>query len=301
MRSVRAIGLAIGTIAVLSGAAFLWVAGAGSGMAIRNPIAFAIGLMLGAIGLAVQPPKLSPFLPRFLLTVTMLAIVLAVGVSVDGVQRWIRLGPVTLQPALILLPTLFTTIAADRRDQRRSALLVPDTLRGLSPDTAATAADRGAWRRIALLIPAGLVAFQPDAGTSAALAAALWVLWLADRSRLALLAAFAASAVAGWSMVALATPAPVPFVENTTELALAQGPLATVLHTAAILLMLLPFWIVRRDGGGPLLAFFAALVVASILAPFPMPLAGGAVSPLVGYGAALALLFLPIRRRIRRP
>ena len=69
-----------------------------------------------------------------------------------------------------------------------------------------------------------------------------------------------------------------------TELALAQGPLATVLHTAAILLMLLPFWIVRRDGGGPLLAFFAALVVASILAPFPMPLAGGVVSPLDGLG-----------------
>ena len=90
-------------------------------------------------------------------------------------------------------------------------------------------------------------------------------------------------------------------MQAKTELALAQGSLATVLHTAAILLMLLPFWLVRRDGGGPLLAFFAALVVASILAPFPMPLAGGAVSPLVGYGAALALLFLPIRRRIRRP
>ncbi len=263
--------LAAGTAAVLAGIAFLLLVGAPAGMAVRNGAAFAIGLALGALGLVAQPNRLSPFVPRYALTIVMLLVVLGAGVAVDGVQRWIRLGPVTLQPALILLPPLLTTLGDDR----------------------------GGWKRAALLVPAMLIALQPDGGTLFALALALWILSRFDRARPALLAALGATALAAWRLLDVANPAPVPFVEGTPALALAHGPLAIVLHLAASLLMLVPFVLHRSREAWALVMFFAALATAALLAPFPMPIAGGAVSPIVGYGAALALLYLPIGRRGR--
>lgn len=273
MTVARGRALGIGVLAVLAGAAFLFVAGAPAGLIVRNLVAFAAGLALGTIGLAFQPPRVPPFLPRLALTVVMLVIVLLVGVSVDGVQRWIRFGPVTLQPALILLPTLFSTLGDDR----------------------------GGWRRAALLVPAGLIALQPDAGTLFALALTLWILRRFDPARPALIAALGATALTAWCLLDYANPEPVRFVEATAALALETGPLAIALHLTASLLMLVPFVLHRSREGWALLTFFAALATAAVLGAFPMPVAGAAVSPLVGYGAALALLFLPIRSVFRRP
>lgn len=262
----RGAALGAGTVAVLAGIVFLLLVGAPTGMAVRNGAAYATGIALGALGLAAQPRRLSPFLPRYLLTLVMLVVVLVAGVTVDGVQRWIRLGPLTLQPALILLPALLATIGDDKVGMKRAALL----------------------------LPAALLALQPDAGTLGALALALTVMTLQQRSPLGVVAAAGTAALAGWTIVTLDNPAPVLFVEATAELALANGPLALALHLGASLLMLVPFAIAPTRRGRPLLAFVAALTVAGLLDAFPMPLAGGAISPLIGYGAALALLFPPI-------
>lgn len=138
---------------------------------------------------------------------------LAFGADLEGVTRWLRFGPVTLQPALILLPTLFTT---------------------LSPD-------RNGWRRAALLVPTLLIAFQPDAATLTAFAAAMVVMLRRNAPAPAIVAAVVAIILSAAAWVALRNPDPVAFVEGTANLAMHHGPFAIALHAGASLLMLIPF------------------------------------------------------------
>ena len=117
----------------------------------------------------------------------------------------------------------------------------------------------------------------------------------------AILSALAAAATSAAFWIALRTPDPVAFVEGTAQLAVQHGFFAIALHALTAALMLVPFILVRENGGTENLVFFAMLSLAALVAAFPMPLAGSALSPLVGYGAAIALLTIPVRSRFGAP
>ncbi len=138
----RVAALGIGALAVVAGGFSLLLVGAPVGLAVRNLIAFAAGIGLGCLGQFLQPRE-TAFWPRFVLTCLMLSLVLIVGTTIGGVSRWLDFGLFTLQPGLILLPTLLTTLSQDHTG----------------------------WRRAALLLAVILIAFQPDAATLTALAA----------------------------------------------------------------------------------------------------------------------------------
>ena len=270
MRTTGATPLALGSLAVLAGAAFLWDVGALPGMASRNVAAYLVGLVLGWAGHHVAHRRHGAE-ALFAIASAALALVLVIGVELEGVRRWLALGPVHLQPALILGPLLLA-LAASREGRH--------------------------WRAL-VLVPLALVAAQPDAATSVALAMGIATLMAAasGRSRrgwsqrsIATAAGAICLAVLGLIMAGVPTPPPIAFVEGTIEIALLSGPPAMILHFLATALMLTALLSRHDAAGATLAAYFAVSAIAAIFLAFPMPVAGAGPSHLIGFGIAIGWL-----------
>jgi hypothetical protein len=271
--------LALGTLAVAAGALFLWDVGALPGMASRNVGAYLVGLLLGwgAHKIAHRGHGAAAL---FVAGCLVLLATLLLGIELDGVRRWLPLGPVNIQPALIFCPLLLA-IAASREGRH--------------------------WRA-AVLLPLVLIALQPDAATSVALAGGVAALTASasyrsrrgfSYRRLALAIGAVTLAVAGLLMTGIQTPPPVAFVEGTVEIATLSGGAAIALHAAAILLAIAAL---ASRGGNPdvaLAAYFAIAAVAAVFWAFPMPIAGAGPSHLIGFGLAIGWLAEGIRRAKR--
>ncbi|KQS53967.1 hypothetical protein ASG17_13520 [Brevundimonas sp. Leaf363] len=196
--------------------------------------------------------------------------VLAVGPDMDGVRRWLRLGPVLVQPAALILPFVAWAWASERATWVGAALVAAFAI---------------------------LLAFQPDAGSATGLLGALVAVALVRRggSRTEM-AALAVCLVA--TAVAWARPDPLPaidHVERVGVVALAALPVAGVLAALALAAVVAPF--IRRlwsgahgrAGQAALAGLFGGLVVAGVLGNFPAPVVGSGASLLIGWGLALGL------------
>lgn len=187
------------------------------------------------------------------------------GVSVDGVHRWVRIGPIAIHVGFILLPLLL-----------------------------AAALQLGRLAPLAIFAAGGALWLQPDAAAAISLAAACLAAAAASRSQVSFLSAIIASA---WAVViwfkgdALA---PVEFVERVAEFAFAQNP---ILGVAALLLLAalpLPFLLlarVAREHRVQLLTqagFWVGAVFASFIGNFPTPILGVGVASTAGYAASWA-------------
>lgn len=271
--------LALGTLAVAAGVAFLWDAGALPGMATRNVAAYLVGLLAGwaAHKAAHRGPGAAILFSACCL---ILAVILVVGIEVDGVRRWLPLGPFAVQPALILCP-LILALAASREGRH--------------------------WRS-AVLVPLALIALQPDVATSIALAIGVAVLMAGashesrrgwSRRRLLVAGGAILLAVAGLIATGIQTPPPVAFVEGTVGIAALSGPLSMAFHLFAILLAVAA--LASRGGRADLAlaAYFAVAAIAAVFWAFPMPVAGAGPSHLAGFGIAIGWLAEGVRRASR--
>lgn len=272
--------LALGTLAVLGGAAFLWNVGALPGMASRNVVAYLAGLLLGWVAHKVAHRGHGAAI-LFGLCSAILALVLVAGVDLDGVRRWLPLGPFLIQPALILGPLLLA-IAGSREGRH--------------------------WR-VAILLPILLVALQPDAATLIALAIGTAVLMAgaSGRSqrgwsprRVAIAAAALSLAVLGLIFTGIQTPPPVAFVEGTVGIAALSGPLAVTLHAGSLLLAVAALSSRGGTADVAVAAYFAVAAISAIFWAFPMPIAGAGPSHLIGFGLAIGWLAEGIRRASRQ-
>ncbi|MBI5517846.1 MAG: hypothetical protein HY909_29005 [Deltaproteobacteria bacterium] len=194
--------------------------------------------------------------------------------GVDGVHRWVSLGPVALHPGALLLP---------------AQLLALDRL-ALGGRTLRAAVAAGATLCV-------LVA-QPDAGTATAYAAALTAIVGARTGGApsGVFALVALAAVAG----AWARPdrlAAVPEVEGVVRMAFGRGAGwgLTALGALAALVTTLAVHATRgtareRPTRQALALWTAGLLAASATERFPVPALGWGLSPLVGLCVALGLL-----------
>lgn len=187
--------------------------------------------------------------------------------GVDGVRRWLPLGPLRLHVASVALPVLIIATANRRR-----------------------------LRRACAVIAAVILLIQPDAAQATAFAVAATVLFLSLRptstSDWFTVAAVAACAVAVWFRY---DPlAPVAHVEGVVVLAAEQG--THWLMAAIIALALLPFPFLalghteRRPARLAIASYFGAVCVAPLVGAYPVPLIGYGLSPVLGYFIALAWL-----------
>lgn len=266
-------------LAVGAGCGLLVALGAPSRMPTMNGVALLVALVgtaLLALGRRFGTSALGDI--ALLVASALLPLTALIGPEASGVSRWLVIGGLTIQPALIVLPLVALGTA-----------LAPSPLR--------TAA--------AVIAALGL-AMQPDPGGAAMLFAGLAAPSLLRDRRGPIdlaggLAAAIAFAIAQWRTVELP---PVPFVEHVLPDAIAAGLVPALLAIATAVLMLIPA--VARPLLAPHLAFLGLWIAALIMAlvgPYPTPVVGFGGSGVLGFVLSAGLLALGTgasrRHRIR--
>ena len=261
------VGLAV---AVLAGIAFMVMAGAPSRFAAMNGAALVL-----ALGIALLPPLPRRYVPVFaLLSIGFMVATLVVGPSVEGVHRWLQVGPLTIHAGMLVLPGLTVIIPV------------------LASRTAA----------VTMMAVSTLAVVQPDLATYLAILL-VGILMLIVRRNRWMWAAFIVQALA--AIVAVQRVdilAPMPFVEHVIEQAWAINVTA---GGALLLALLLAITLPMKGRSTPHMLWSAAALsacgtaylAASFLRPYdvfighyPTPFVGFGASIIVGWGIALWLL-----------
>lgn len=192
--------------------------------------------------------------------------------GVQGVHRWLMLGPVRVHAGALVLPVVLATLAGLERAGRR-----------------------GASTLLAIATALALV-LQPDAAQATAFVAGAVVLLLprSPAERRAWVSFLPLLALAGLSWLRTDPLAPVPQVEGIVGLAAELGPGWTAAAAASLLLLPVPFFAARARGDGraglAIGTYMFVAILASASGDFPVPVLGQGASPVIGYFAAIGLL-----------
>ncbi len=198
------------------------------------------------------------------------AIVLLFGIEIAGARRWLRLGPLVLQPAVLL--GSFLLLALARPDAGPASFL----LAGLALLLVGIGNDGGTSLAFALGVT-GLLAGRP------AQRKRLLPLWLL------------AWAMAAWGLGRPDALPAVAHVELVLSRAAAAAPAAGVAASIALALLPLPFLLAARARArrGAMLAlagFWSGLALAGAAANYPVPVIGYGASFVLGWVLALGAL-----------
>lgn len=257
--------------ALLLGVLVMRASGVPAGLWGQNLAAWAAGVLAC---LALGRARTSPARARWAGVVAVLAVGALAATLIDpgvqGVHRWVKLGPVRLHAAAVLLPLLLAALAALARA-------------------------RGWWAAagIAAVVALALL-LQPDAAQATAFAAGATVLLLpgAGKSPPRLAGLLPLPLLAVLASLRRDPVAPVPHVEGILGLAAGLGAGWGVAAVAALALLPVPFLLAGRGAGSRAGLALGAYVAVTLLAPlagsFPVPVMGYGVSPVLGYllGAA---------------
>ncbi len=269
------VGLAAATLAVSLGVVTLASLGAPQSHMTLNVAGLVAGGGLGGLMLMKRG-----LLARGLLALALAggAAILATahfGISLEGVRRWVRAGPLLLHVGLIALP--FVVAQAARQAGWPSALAITAALAG--------------------------TALQPDAQTATALAAGVVAIAMLRPSRLAWIMAALGVATAAWCWT---RPDPLPavtYVEGVVPLAFARSQALGLLASAGLALpalALVGFGLADKARRIPALALAAAsagVAAASLLGKYPTPLVGYGLSPILSYVLCWTVLAALTQRR----
>jgi hypothetical protein len=265
----RRLGIIAATVATGLGIAVMAAGGAPASYAIINTAALVIGMALLAVVLRQRGDTLR-LDGAFILAASIGLLATAVlGITIDGAVRWVRIGAVSLQPSLVLLPLMIITFA------RRT-------------DGPAT---------LGMGVAALALALQPDRAMAGTLVAGLAVVAVQKANRQAVVAL--AAAVAGFT-VTLLRPDVLPataFVERVVADAFGRSAVAGGVVVAGIALLLLPACN-RTEPARVFAAVWLAIFVAALVGNYPTPLLGYGGSGIIGY--LLGLAAMPARTRPAR-
>lgn len=270
------LGLGCASAAVLGGSAFMALQAAPTAYAGVN----GLSLALAAASFALLPRRRLQQDPAWRAMTAFALGTLLLGLAlVTPLTGWLPIGPVSVQPAWLLIPALWVA----------SAPLAP--LSHPEPAALAVARRAGLWMgQLALLMQAQAVLL----GVTALLLALR-----AGRHRRgaeamgALLAAgLAAAALPRWT-----APPPLPFVDEVLQQAFARGPAWGLALGAAWLSLLLPGLLHRRAREHGLV--WLGLLGLSLPGWLPAPVLGFGGSFILGY--VLSLAVIPVDTPDRRP
>lgn len=251
--------LAIGLLVLAVTAGLAWMI---AGHAPRLYIVGNAAALIVAVGLALLPVRLDTGWRRSALVLGLLAImalVVVAGPPLDGVRRWVAIGPVRLHAGMLLGPALAALLAVEQPRRRLAAISAALGIAFLSPDFAMALAWTGA------VLTSGFRLRPWPLAATLGVAALLLV------------------------ATALRTDPlePVPFVEGVVAAAWQSSrALATALALASLAPLLLAV-----DDAPPARAvagFWVGLVLASLVGAFPSPLIGYGAAPILGFGLAIA-------------
>lgn len=231
-------------------------------------VANGAGLVCGLVGYAAVRSLQAMVRPVFV-TGSVVAAMLAValfGFDLDGVHRWVRLGPFTLHAGFVLFPLLLGSLGGAR------------------------------WIAALAFAGAGFVVWiQPDAGMATALALAALGFLVASRT---IASGIGVAAATAWTVATWLRPdalEPARFVEHVPELAWSQHPAMGVVAFLLLAALPAPFVVLgavnreRRAVCWAMAGFWAGAAAASLAGHFPTPVIGMGIGPIVGYAVSLAV------------
>jgi hypothetical protein len=271
-REPRSIGIACAVGAVMLGLSYMAAAGAPWAYLGINAAALLIGLlMIGILKMVgagrVGDARYWPGVLTIVLAAALLATAL-LGARADGAARWVRLGGLSIQPSLILLPVMIMAFA-----RKRDALST-----------------------VGMVIAAAALALQPDRAMAGILAAALMALALIRPDR-ATLTALAAAAIGFAVSLARSDLLPAsPYVDQVLYSSWGVHVLAGLAVLGGSFLLIFPAFVgVLHDPANPHLhvvfgTIWFSAIAAAALGNYPTPLVGYGGSAIVGYLLSLAML-----------
>lgn len=248
---------------ILGGLLIFWWHDAPAHYAWINIAAFLLGLL--AIHFICPAGSLKNARLLCVGAIALLALPLLTGPQLDGVSRWLPMGPLTLNSGLLAIPLL--ALAALRDGKLGWAFLA------------------------AALLMASL---QPDAAAVLAIAASSGVWAWAHRKWAGLGVSVAAIAIAG-VLLQQPSPAPVPFVEYLVPMLWHEMGVPTQAIGLVVLLLAPLFYLLRSEAAltsdrRAIALVYGAFLGSSFLAPYPVPLAGYGASAIIGLMAALGCM-----------
>jgi len=198
--------------------------------------------------------------------------------GLEGVHRWVPVGPLRLHAAFIALPVLLVVFGKlFQSGTRRIA----------------------AWCTLAAITIAAIVlVLQPDPSQATAFGVAVVVLFFRRRPGTST-DWIAACVILLGGLVAWTRPDPltsVPYVEGIVGLAWNLGTPWLIASLVALALLPIPFiadTFTRPHGDSASLAvavYFGIVSSMPIIGPYPVPLLGFGLSPMVGYFAVLGIV-----------
>jgi hypothetical protein len=242
------------------------------GVWLRNPIAWIVGAALAA-GLALGAGPRTELAFLVLAPAGLAASFLST--DLQGVHRWIDLGPLHLNAAQVLLPPAIVALAA-RCD---------------------------VWAGIVGAVVLLLLVLQPDASQATAFGGALAVAIATGGvhrwTKVGALVAIAATVALAWQRPDPLQP--VPEVEEILRLAWAVSPAAAVGAGLALAGACVSPGFIRTPAAWALAAYASLTALAPLVGPFPVPLVGMALSPIIGLWLGVGLLAAQTRLSASTP
>jgi cell division protein FtsW (lipid II flippase) len=273
MRAVHAL-LLVPVPAIVSGILIAHRHGVPPSAFAVNGVAAALGSVI-ALGLLVGQPSRRASLVAGLIAISLLALTLA-SPGMEGVRRWVIVGPVRINVSEVVAPWVLWTIArTDGRPVQAVVLTAAATL---------------------------IHVLQPDAGQATAFGLGAVVLFVRSSRGSRVTRAVGCAVALGGALLAWCRTdrlLPVAHVERVVHLAFATGPFAAAAAISALLLLAAPFvWFAQRewsrDATKRLASAFSAYIVTAIgvteLGNFPVPVLGAGASPVLGWYALLGLV-----------
>ncbi|NOJ93620.1 hypothetical protein HMI51_11840 [Corallococcus coralloides] len=276
LHSPRAAGALCGAGAVAMGLVYMTLAGAPVSYLGINAGALVLGLIL--LALVSRIPGAGGHVSGALifgLSVLLLATAF-VGLRIEGVARWVKLGGVSVQPSLVLLPLMLAGFSRTRTP----------------------------LATLGIVVAALAMALQPDRAMAAMMTAALATVAVTRADRPASLAFMASLLAFGLTLLRPDALPAAPFVDQVLFASFQVHALAGLAVVAGSAMLLVPVVIggsCDEDSRATSLAFGAAWLAATLAAAFghhPTPVVGYGGSAILGYVLSLATLPRPVGSRV---
>lgn len=179
--------------------------------------------------------------------------------GLEGVHRWVTLGPFNFYMASIILPMLIVYLWRLSKSNYLPYVI------GF------------------MILIGGILLLQPDAGQITAFAcASTIILWPAKENpkwQYITLIILTLYVFTFW--IYIDHLAPVPYVEQIIFLVADMGSMLLILGVGALLLLVYPFFITwKKDILG---LYFLMTILVTFFGHFPMPIMGYGISPIIGY------------------
>lgn len=227
--------------------------------------------------------KINTSLPKQLNFVSWFSIAL-IGASLlfpgmDGVHRWLAIGPFNLNASMALLPLILLTVIFST---------------GMTP----------LLNIMALCL---IHFFQPDAGQALAFAFAGIIIFALDNTRSLTIRWVNSLLLIGSAFLTFFRPdhlSAVEHVEKILRLAYSQGALPIIATSIALLLLLSPFaWAFIKGTDSKMrvlsLSYFVLFLISFAVTKvgnFPVPLIGAGAAPVIGWMLSMSLLYAMNRK-----